>query len=93
MFEAVSQLADEHAELETRLADPSVHADQSLARRLNQRYAELSAIVRAHHEWTQLGDDLQAAAGALRRGRGRSPSRPSSWRRRAPSPRSGCATC
>ncbi len=61
MFEVVSQLAAEHAELETRLADPSVHADQSLARRLNQRYAELSSILRAHAEWTRLGDDLQAA--------------------------------
>ena len=61
MFEAVSQLLDEHRELETRLADPAVHSDQSLARRLNQRYAELSAIVRAHDEWNQLGDDLEAA--------------------------------
>ena len=42
MFEVVSQLAAEHAELETKLADPAVHSDQSLARRLNQRYAELS---------------------------------------------------
>jgi peptide chain release factor 1 len=61
LFEVVSQLAAEHAELETRLADPSVHADQSLARRLNQRYAELSAILRADAEWTRLGDDLEAA--------------------------------
>ena len=61
MFEAVSQLEAEHAELEERLADPAVHADQSLARRLNQRYAELSAIVRAHDEWNQLGDDIAAA--------------------------------
>ena len=61
MFEAVATLAAEHAELETRLADPSVHADQSLARRLNQRYAELSAIVRAHDDWIQIGEDLQAA--------------------------------
>ncbi len=61
MFDAVSQLAEEHAELETRLADPSVHADQSLARRLGQRYAELSAILRAHAEWTRVGEDLEAA--------------------------------
>ena len=61
MFEAVSQLEAEHAELEQRLADPAVHSDQSLARRLNQRYAELSAVVRAHDEWTQLGDDVVAA--------------------------------
>ncbi len=61
MFEGVSQLEAEHAELEQRLADPSVHSDQSLARRLNQRYAELSAVVRAHDEWTQLGGDVTAA--------------------------------
>ncbi len=61
MFEAVASLAAEHAELESRLADPAVHADQGLARRLNQRYAELSAVVRAHDEWVQLGDDLEAA--------------------------------
>ena len=40
LFEAVSQLAAEHAELEGRLADPAIHSDQSLARRLGQRYAE-----------------------------------------------------
>ena len=32
MFEAVDGLLAEHAELERRLADPSVHADQALAR-------------------------------------------------------------
>ena len=61
MFDAVSQLEAEHAELEEKLADPAIHADQALARRLNQRYAELTAIVRVHDEWTQLGDDAEAA--------------------------------
>ena len=61
MFEAVSVLVQEHVELETRLADPAIHADQGLARKLNQRYAELSAIVRAHADWVQLGEDAQAA--------------------------------
>jgi peptide chain release factor 1 len=61
LFEAVSQLAAEHAELEGRLADPSVHADQSLARKLGQRYAELTAVLRTHAEWEQLGQDLEAA--------------------------------
>ncbi|HET7349533.1 MAG TPA: peptide chain release factor 1 [Marmoricola sp.] len=61
MFEAVSQLAAEHAELEERLADPAIHADQAVARRLGQRYAELSSVLRAHREWQQLGDDLEAA--------------------------------
>jgi peptide chain release factor 1 len=61
MFEAVEGLLEEHAELEHRLADPSIHADQALARKLNQRYAELTAIVRAYREWQQLGDDIEAA--------------------------------
>ncbi|RYI98656.1 MAG: peptide chain release factor 1, partial [Actinomycetales bacterium] len=52
---------DEHRELEQRMADPSVHSDQSLARRLGQRYAELSAIKRTYDEWQQLGDDIEAA--------------------------------
>ncbi len=61
MFEAVEGLVEEHAELEHRLADPGIHADQGLAKKLNQRYAELSAIVRAYREWLQLGDDIGAA--------------------------------
>jgi peptide chain release factor 1 len=61
MFEAVDGLVEEHAELEHRLADPAIHADQGLAKRLNQRYAELSAIVRTYREWQQLGDDIGAA--------------------------------
>ena len=61
MFEAVEGLVEEHAELEHRLADPGIHADQGLAKRLNQRYAELSAIVRTYREWQQLGDDVGAA--------------------------------
>ena len=61
MFEAVEGLVAEHKELEHKLAEPGIHADQGLAKRLNQRYAELSAIVRAYAEWQQLGDDIEAA--------------------------------
>ena len=61
MFEAVEGLREEHSELEPRLADPAVHSDQGLAKRLNQRYAELSAVLRAHAEWRRLGDDEGAA--------------------------------
>jgi peptide chain release factor 1 len=61
MFEAVDGLVAEHAQLENRLADPSIHADQGLAKRLNQRYAELSAIVRAYRDWQRLCGDLEAA--------------------------------
>ena len=61
MFEAVEGLLAEHAALEPQLADPAVHADQGLAKRLNQRYAELSSIIRTYREWQQLGDDEGAA--------------------------------
>lgn len=61
MFEAVEGLVAERAELETQLADPATHADQSLAKRLNQRYAEVVAITRAYDEWRQLGEDAEAA--------------------------------
>ena len=61
MFEAVEGLVAEHAELEGRLAEPETHADQRLAKRLNQRYAELTAIVSTWRHWLALGDDIQAA--------------------------------
>lgn len=62
MFEAVEGLVAEHAELETRLADPATHADARLAKKLNTRYAELSAIISAWQEWHRLADDIGAAA-------------------------------
>ncbi len=61
MFEAVESLVAEHASLEQRLADPAVHADQAEAKRLGQRYAELTAVMRAYREWQQATDDLAAA--------------------------------
>ena len=59
MFEGVEGLLAEHAELEGRLGAPETHADARLAKRLNQRYAELSAII---------GDLARVAA--VRRGPG-----------------------
>jgi peptide chain release factor 1 len=61
VFEAVESLVAEHASLEQRLADPAVHADQAEAKRLGQRYAELTAVMRAYREWQQATDDLAAA--------------------------------
>ena len=60
MFEAVEGLVAEHAELEEQLAAPETHADARLAKRLNQRYAQLSS----HHRC------LAGLAGARRRPRG-----------------------
>ncbi|WP_210440435.1 peptide chain release factor 1 [Nocardioides xinjiangensis] len=61
MFEAVEGMREEHAELERRLALPETHADQRLAKQLNQRYAELTAVVTTWQHWLQLGDDAEAA--------------------------------
>jgi len=61
MFEAVEGLVDEHAQLEHQLAAPETHADARLAKRLNQRYAQLSAVIGAWREWREYGDDLGAA--------------------------------
>jgi peptide chain release factor 1 len=61
VFEAVEGLVAEHADLERRLAEPETHADQRLAKQLNQRYAELTTVVAAWREWLQLGDDVEAA--------------------------------
>ena len=48
MFERLGDLASEHAELESALADPGVHADAGQARQLGRRYAELTPIVAAY---------------------------------------------
>jgi peptide chain release factor 1 len=61
VFEAVTPLLDEHAELERRLADRAVHADAGLARTLGRRYAELGAVVLAHGTWRTALDDAEAA--------------------------------
>ena len=61
MQDAVDALLAEHADLERRLADPEVHADQPLARRLARRYAELTPVVAARAAWLGARDDVQAA--------------------------------
>jgi peptide chain release factor 1 len=61
MFEAVEELVGEHADLERRLADPAVHADQAGARKLSKRYAELTPIIATYRSWKQTGDDIGTA--------------------------------
>ena len=54
-------LLAEHAALEVELADPAVHADQSRARRLGSRYAQLAPVVEAARALDQAREDLGAA--------------------------------
>jgi peptide chain release factor 1 len=54
-------LLDEHAALETELADPAVHADTARARRLGRRYAQLAPVVETARALDATRDDLAAA--------------------------------
>jgi peptide chain release factor 1 len=58
---SVRALVEEHAGLEARLADPEVHTDQALARRLGRRYAELAPIVATAGELGRAEADLADA--------------------------------
>jgi peptide chain release factor 1 len=61
MFEAVTELLNEHAELEKKMADPAVHADPAVAKKYGRRYAELSPIVATYTAWSHADDDVAAA--------------------------------
>ncbi|BCL13654.1 peptide chain release factor 1 [Micromonospora sagamiensis] len=59
--ERLVALLDEYADLEKRLADPAIHADQGAARRVGRRYAELVPLHKAAGELEQARADLVAA--------------------------------
>ncbi len=61
MADPLDDLLAEHADLEARLADPSVHAVQTTARELGRRYAEIGPIVATSRQRDVLREDLQAA--------------------------------
>jgi peptide chain release factor 1 len=61
MFESCIATEAEFVDLERTLADPTVHADQSKARSLGRRYAQLRPTVHAYREWRSLTADLEAA--------------------------------
>ena len=61
MLDSVQPLLAEHLALQEQLSEASVHANPALAKKLNRRYAELSAIVAAYNGVNELSDDLAAA--------------------------------
>ncbi|MFZ9283968.1 MAG: PCRF domain-containing protein, partial [Candidatus Nanopelagicales bacterium] len=61
MFENCQGLVVEFQELETQLADAAIHLDQSKAREVNKRYAQLRPIVAAYQKFLALNEDLSAA--------------------------------
>ena len=92
MFESVQGLLAEHEAVQAQLADPAVHADLRLARKVNRRYAELSGIVAAYDRWDGIRDDL-AAARELANEDARSPRRSPASRPRWSWRRPSCGAC
>jgi peptide chain release factor 1 len=57
----LGDLLAEHASLEHELADPAVHADQSRARRLGRRYAQLAPLVETSRALEEARGNLATA--------------------------------
>jgi peptide chain release factor 1 len=57
----LSALLGEHASLEKELADPAVHTDQTRARRLGRRYAQLAPLVETARALDEARGNLAAA--------------------------------
>ena len=58
---AVDDVLSEYAGLEMHRADPELHNNQTAARRVAKRFAELGPIVKCYRELQQAQDDLDAA--------------------------------
>ena len=61
LLPALDEFLAEYADIEHRLADPAIHADQALATRLGRRYAHLSPIVAAVRAHGRVAADLEVA--------------------------------
>ena len=61
MFDRCEDMLSEYLDLEERLADPALHADQQQARKVGKRHAQLRPTVEAYRRWLTLSDDLAAA--------------------------------
>jgi peptide chain release factor 1 len=61
LLDSLAGLRAEHAKLQEQLSDSAIHANPGMAKKLNRRYAELSAIVAAQDQVIHLTDDLDAA--------------------------------
>jgi peptide chain release factor 1 len=58
--DSLSGLRAEHASLQKQLSDSAVHTNPALAKKVNRRYAELSAILQADDDARKLEQDLVA---------------------------------
>ena len=60
-FASADELVKEYAELEAKMADPTIHEDANNARKLGRRYAQLGPVVAGFKAWKSAEDDLLAA--------------------------------
>ena len=60
-FGTVPALLAEYDDLEKKLADPSIHADQTNARKLGKRYAQLGPVIAGYRAYKSAQDDFDAA--------------------------------
>jgi len=61
VFERLDEIERTYDEIEGRLGDPAVLADQPRFVELSRRYAELGDVVRAYRQWRAAGEDLATA--------------------------------
>jgi peptide chain release factor 1 len=59
--ESLPELLAEYAELERRMADPALHTDQTAAREVGRRYAELTQVVGVARELDSTKEDAATA--------------------------------
>ncbi len=59
-FASADELVKEYAELEAKMADPTIHEDANNARNLGRRYAQLGPVVSGYRVWRSAEDDLAA---------------------------------
>ena len=59
-FASADELVKEYAELEAKMADPTIHEDANNARKLGRRYAQLGPVVSGYRAWRAAEDDLAA---------------------------------
>ena len=59
-FASADELVKEYAELEAKMADPSIHDDANNARKLGRRYAQLGPVVSGYRVWRAAEEDLVA---------------------------------
>jgi peptide chain release factor 1 len=59
-FASADELVKEYADLEAKMADPTIHEDANNARKLGRRYAQLGPVVSGYRVWRAAEDDLAA---------------------------------